>query len=217
MTVRVTDSGIGVPPEDRERIFESFQQGRRGPAREEGTGLGLTLCRRIVTLMGGEMSLETQVGVGSTFGFTVPITRITEPVPTPDADGSPDPTVVVIDDDRASLDLMSAYLDGHGLRVVRARNGAEGLDKIRQVRPSAVLLDIRLPGLDGWEVLRQIRSDPDTDQVPVIIASILDEKPRGMSAGATDYLIKPIARTDLLDALRDVNVLPGSIPRWSPR
>jgi CheY-like chemotaxis protein len=87
------------------------------------------------------------------------------------------------------------------------------MDKIRQVQPSAVLLDLRLPGVDGWEVLRQIRSDPDTDEVPVIIASILDEKSRGMSAGATDYLIKPIARDDLLNALQQVHVLPGAVPR----
>jgi signal transduction histidine kinase len=217
MTVRVADDGVGIPPEDRERIFESFQQGRRGPAREEGTGLGLTLCRRIVTLMGGEMSLDTEVGVGSTFGFTIPISHVSEPLPPAEPGTSAEPVVVVIDDDRASLDLMCAYLDGHGLRVVRARNGGEGLDKIRTVRPSAVLLDIRLPGVDGWEVLRRIRSDPDTDEVPVIIASILDEKPRGMSAGATDYLIKPIARDDLLGALREVQVLPGGAPGRPPR
>jgi signal transduction histidine kinase/ActR/RegA family two-component response regulator len=216
MAVEVADDGVGIPFEDQERIFESFQQGRRGPAREEGTGLGLTLCRRIVSLLGGRMTLHSEVGVGSTFGFTIPISGTTDPAPVIE-DESPDPTVVVIDDDRASLDLMCAYLDGHGLRVVRARNGTEGMDKIRQVQPSAVLLDLRLPGVDGWEVLRQIRSDPDTDEVPVIIASILDEKSRGMSAGATDYLIKPIARDDLLNALQQVDVLPGAIPRRRPR
>ena len=215
LTVTVTDDGIGIPLEDQERIFESFQQGRRGPAREEGTGLGLTLCRRIIALLGGEMWLQTEVGVGSTFGFTIPISTGADAPVAGETDGPAQSTVVVIDDDRASLDLMSAYLDGHGLRVVRARNGQEGLEKIRRVRPAAVLLDIRLPGLDGWAVLKQLRSDPATDDVPVIIASILDEKSRGLSAGADGYLIKPIGRDDLLGALRRARVLPGTTGRWS--
>ena len=87
--------------------------------------------------------------------------------------------MVVIDDDRASLDLMSAYLDGLGVRVVRARDGKEGLDTIRRLRPVAALLDIRLPGIDGWEVLEDLRADPATQTLPVIIATILDEKSRG--------------------------------------
>ena len=111
LTVTVKDDGIGIPPEDQERIFEAFHQGRRGASREEGTGLGLTLCRRIVALMGGEMTLQTEVGVGSTFAFTIPV-RSADAQLGPDRRNDKDPVVVVIDDDRASLDLMSAYLDG---------------------------------------------------------------------------------------------------------
>ena len=158
LAVTVTDNGIGIPPEYRERIFESFQQGQRGASREEGTGLGLTLCRRIVTLMGGTMSLQTEVGVGSTFGFTVPLREARVSV-AQDLDEDLDPVVVVIDDDRASFDLMSAYLAGHGVRVVRARNGNEGLDAVRRFRPVATVLDILLPGIDGWEVLEKLRAD----------------------------------------------------------
>ena len=208
LTVTVTDDGIGIPPEDQDRIFESFHQGRRGASREEGTGLGLTLCRRIVTLMGGVMTLESEVGVGSTFGFSVPIGESAGPAKPENLDAR-DPLVVVIDDDRTSLDLMSAYLDGHGVRVVRARNGTEGLETIRRMRPVAVVLDIRLPGIDGWEVLAQLRSDPATQTLPVIIVTILDEKSRGIAAGAAEYLIKPVGRDDLLGALRRVHVLPG--------
>lgn len=208
LAVSVTDTGIGIPPEDRERIFESFQQGRRGAPREEGTGLGLTLCRRIVTLMGGTMWLETEVGTGSTFGFTVPMRGA---VPPPlIAGGTSAPVVVVIDDDRASLDLVGAYLDGHGVRVVRANDGKKGLDAIRRMQPVAVVLDIRLPGIDGWEVLEELRSDPRTEMMPVIIVSILDERPRGLAAGAADYLVKPLARDDLLKALRRTGVLPAA-------
>jgi signal transduction histidine kinase len=208
LSVTVTDSGIGIPPEDRERIFESFQQGRRGSSREEGTGLGLTLCRRIVTLMGGTMSLQTEVGVGSTFGFTVPL-RVASVSVTPDhPDDHLDPVVVVVDDDRASLDLMSAYLAGHGVRVVRARDGKEGLEAVRRLRPVAMLLDILLPGIDGWEVLEELRADPETQALPVIIASIVDERSRGLAAGAADYLVKPVGRDELLGALRRLGVLP---------
>jgi signal transduction histidine kinase/ActR/RegA family two-component response regulator len=213
LTVTVTDNGIGIPLEDQERIFDSFHQGRRGPSREEGTGLGLTLCRRIVALMGGVMTLKSEVGVGSTFGFNIPIRELAGS-PGPDSFNPDDPVVVVIDDDRRSLDLMSAYLDGHGVRVIRALNGTEGLETIERVRPVAVVLDIRLPGIDGWEVLEQLRADPATQAVPVIIASILDEKARGVAAGAAEYLIKPVGRDDLLEALRRVQVLPSAGVGW---
>ncbi len=207
LAVTVTDNGVGIRHEDRERIFESFQQGQRSPSREEGTGLGLTLCRRIVTLMGGTMSLQTEVGVGSTFGFTVPLQGASVSV-RPDLYDDRDPVVVVIDDDRASLDLMSAYLAGHGVRVVRARDGKEGLDAVHRLKPVATVLDILLPGMDGWKVLEELRADPETQGLPVIIASILDERPRGLAAGAGDYLVKPVGREELLGALRRMHVLP---------
>ena len=210
IAVTVTDNGIGIPPEDRERIFESFQQGRRGAQSEEGTGLGLTLCRRIVSLLGGTMWLETELGVGSTFGFSVPIGGALETAH-PVSDAAADlPLVVVVDDDRASLDLMTAYLDGLGVRVALARDGEEGLGLIRAQSPAAVILDIRLPGLDGWEVLDRMRADDATGGIPVIIVSILDEKHRGMSSGAADYLIKPVGRDALVAALRRVGAVPAA-------
>jgi signal transduction histidine kinase/ActR/RegA family two-component response regulator len=209
MTVTVSDNGMGVPAEEQERIFEAFHQGRRGPSREEGTGLGLTLCRRIVALMGGVMTLQSEVGVGSTFGFTVPVLAANGSVE-PDNRDDADPVVVVVDDDRRSLDLISAYLDGHGVRVVRAWDGNEGLDRIRRLQPVAALLDIRLPGIDGWEVLEALQADPETEEVPVVIVSILDERSRGLAAGAAEYLVKPVSRDDLLDALRRLRVLPSN-------
>jgi CheY-like chemotaxis protein len=115
--------------------------------------------------------------------------------------------VVIIDDDRASQELLTAYLVGTGVQVVRARDGIEGLEEIRRRRPVAVVLDILLPGIDGWAVLDALRSDETTRDVPVIIASILDEKPRGLALGAASYLTKPVSRDDLIEALRDVKVL----------
>ena len=108
--------GSACPTEDRERIFESFQQGGRGSSREEGTGLGLTLSRRIVELLGGRMWLESEVGVGSTFGFSLAAARDRDERAAPDAGGRPVGDVVVIEDDRPSLDLITAYLSGAALR-----------------------------------------------------------------------------------------------------
>ena len=202
----VTDDGIGIPPEDRDRIFESFQQGRRGMSKEEGTGLGLTLCRRIIGLLGGRMWLESEVGTGSTFGFTIPVGQLSVSQPVKPV-ASQMPVVVVVDDDRASLDLMSAYLEGEGVAVVRARSGEEGLAAIAEHRPAGVVLDIRLPGLDGWQVLNQIRTGHGTKHLPVIVASILDEQSRGRALGADAYLIKPVSREELTRALRIQGVL----------
>ena len=207
LVVTVADDGNGIPPEDQELIFESFQQGRRGAQHEEGTGLGLTLCRRIVALLGGTMWVESEPGVGSTFGFTVPMGGPAEVHPPAPADEAHLPVVVVIDDDRASLDLMTAYLDGLGVQVVHARDGQEGLELIRALGPAAVVLDIRMPGLDGWQVLTLVREDEATRAVPVIIVSILDEKSRGMTLGAADYLVKPVGREELVGALRRVGAV----------
>jgi signal transduction histidine kinase/ActR/RegA family two-component response regulator len=206
LNVTVTDTGIGVAPEDQERIFESFQQGRRGAPKEEGTGLGLTLCRRFVELFGGRMWLESTPGDGSTFGFSVPYAP--EQQETVESLGRDKlPVVVLVDDDRASLDLLSAYLDGSGTRVLRARDGVEALEQIRKVPPVAVVLDIKLPRLDGWQVLAELKADPETAAIPVVIASVVDDRPRGLALGADGYLLKPIRRDELVDALRNVGAL----------
>jgi len=110
--------------------------------------------------------------------------------------------VVVIEDDRPSLDLLTAYLSGAALEVTTARDGQSGLEAVRRVRPDAVLLDIRLPGIDGWSVLQALKTDPETRDIPVIIVSIVDERARGVALGAAGYLVKPVSRDDLLAALR---------------
>ena len=206
LMVTVTDTGIGVPPEDQERIFESFQQGRRGAPKEEGTGLGLTLSRRIVGLFGGRMWLESTPGVGSTFGFSIAdVLERKDEVTSPEPGGLP--VVVLVDDDRASLDLLSAYLDGSPTRVLRARDGVEALELVRKVLPAAVVLEIELPQLDGWEVLAELKADPATAAIPVVIASAVDDRPRGLALGADEYLRKPIRRDELVEALRHVGAL----------
>jgi signal transduction histidine kinase/CheY-like chemotaxis protein len=209
LQVSVEDTGVGIPETDRERIFESFQQGGRGASREEGTGLGLTLSRRIVELLGGRMWLESEVGRGSTFGFAFPVRRAR--VAAPDvAPATGSTSIVVIEDDRPSLDLLTAYLSGMAIRVVTAREGHSGLQAVRREQPSAVLLDIRMPGIDGWEVLRALKADTQTEHIPVVVVSIVDERSRGAALGAAGYLVKPVSRDDLLSALTAIGLPIGA-------
>jgi signal transduction histidine kinase/DNA-binding response OmpR family regulator len=219
LVVTVTDTGVGVAPEDRERIFETFQQGTRISGQIEGTGLGLALSKRIVELHGGEIWVESEVGKGSTFGFTVPA-RSGHPATTsaPQADLEPDqiaepapghgPTVVLVEDDRRSFELLRVYLEAAGVRVVGASDGEEGLDTVRRLSPAGVILDIFLPGIDGWEVLAQLKADPLTASIPVIVVSMLDERGRGFALGATEYLVKPVGKEQLLAALYRAAAMP---------
>jgi signal transduction histidine kinase/CheY-like chemotaxis protein len=213
LDLTVADTGIGIPEADRERIFESFQQGGRGSSREEGTGLGLTLSRRIVELLGGRMWLESEVGVGSTFGLSLPVHDAGSGGGSRSVDTQqPVGEIVVIEDDRPSLDLLTAYLAGEALQVTAVRDGQSGLEAVRRVHPAAVLLDIRLPGIDGWSVLHALKADPETRGIPVVVVSIVDERARGVAMGAAAYLVKPVSRDDLLDALSTVGV-PARGPR----
>jgi signal transduction histidine kinase/DNA-binding response OmpR family regulator len=212
LVVTVADTGVGVPAEDRQRIFDSFQQGARPSDQAEGTGLGLTLTKRIVEMHEGRIWVESEVGEGSTFGFALPAGS-EEPASTPVPQGGldlglttepapgPGPTVVVVEDDRRSFDLLRVHLEGVGVRVVGARDGEEGLDTVRRLSPAGVILDILLPGMDGWEVLAQLKADPRTVPIPVIVVSMLDERGRGFALGAAEYLVKPVGKEQLLAAV----------------
>jgi CheY-like chemotaxis protein len=219
LVVEVTDTGPGVPAEDRQRIFDAFQQGARHPEQTEGTGLGLTLSKRILELHGGRIWVESEAGQGSTFGIALPV-RSSEPaltsvpqvsqgsgLPTEVAPGLR-PTVVVVEDDRRSFDLLRVYLEEAGARVVSARDGEEGLDTVRRLSPAGVVLDILLPGIDGWEVLAQLKADPATAAIPVVVVSMLDERGHGFALGAAEYLVKPIGKDQLLAALYRAAAIP---------
>ena len=201
--ITVTDTGIGIAESDRSRIFDSFQQGTRSASSSEGTGLGLTLTRRIVELHGGRMWLESEVGLGSTFGLALP--RQVRPGPVA---GWSEPAVedarravVVIEDDPSSAELVGVHLTAAGLRTVAVRTGEEGLAAIRALRPTAVVLDIHLPGMDGWDVLSVLKGDPKLASIPVVIVSVLPERGRGFALGASDYLVKPVSKEGLLGAV----------------
>ena len=208
--VSVRDTGIGIAESERERIFEAFQRGgREARSNKEGTGLGLTLSRQIIGLHGGRLWMESELGVGSTFTFAIPVGIPSPPglaVPlkatTPMRDGrSAAGSVLVVEDDRRSADLMRVYLDGAGYTVSITGDGLEGLEMVRRLSPRAVILDILLPGLSGWDLLTRLKADPATAAIPVVIASMLDERGAGFALGASEYLVKPIDREALLDAL----------------
>lgn len=213
LTVEVTDDGIGVPVGEQQRIFEAFQQGGRNARKEEGTGLGLTLSKRIVDLLGGRMWLQSEVGRGSTFGFAIPLTRAERQsaasVVPGDGAAASEPKVVLIDRDRASLDLFAAYLEGLRVVPVAALNAHSGIETVRRHQPAAVVLDIRLPDMQGWDVLATLKSDAATAGIPVVVASVLDERRRGLAAGADEYLTKPVTRERFLEALTRVGALPA--------
>ncbi len=223
VVVSVSDTGTGIADEDHERIFESFQQGSRSPQRTEGTGLGLTLCRRIVELHGGEIAVSSEVGRGSTFIVRLPW------VPPAGADSAAgmhsihagdgmagdagtEPVVLLVEDDQSSADLIAAYLEGSGYAVVVAADGAAAVSAMARTEPVAVILDIQLPEVDGWAVLRAIKADPRTADIPVIVTSVLDERARGLSLGAAAYLVKPVSRIDLLATLDDLAPAPSTHP-----
>jgi CheY-like chemotaxis protein len=151
------------------------------------------------------MWLLSEVGVGSTFGFSIPMRRASANIEH-EGEVPAAASIVVIEDDRASSDLLTAYLSGAALRVATARDGQSGIDAVRRERPSGVLLDIRLPGVDGWAVLEALKSDVETKDIPVIVVSIVDERSRGAALGAAAYLVKPVSREDLVEALAAVGI-----------
>jgi len=210
--IAVWDTGVGIAPEDQQRIFEEFQQVGHGLAgKTEGTGLGLALTKRFVELHGGTLWVESTPGSGSTFTFTLPFPGVGEPPvlalgedTTPEQrseTGAMSPLVLVIEDDPRAADLLRIYLTEAGYSVTIARDGEEGLAKVKQLSPDAVILDVLLPRVDGWAFLTHVKADPTTRDVPVIIVSIIDQKGKGFALGAADYLVKPIQKGELLRTL----------------
>ena len=211
----VTDSGIGMSPEQKERLFQTFYQGDSSTTRKYGgTGLGLAISRRFVQMMGGEIAVQSALGSGSTFRVRLPV-RISGYFNVEDAahhserlgaaieaiKAAPQ-AMLVIDDDPNVYDMMERILSREGLDVYGAASGKEGLALARKLKPVVIALDIMMPGMDGWTVLQAIRADPELKDTRVVIVSMLDERPLGMALGADDYLTKPLRREQLLACIQ---------------
>ena len=206
--VSVTDTGTGIAMADQEVIFDEFKQVGAIGERQAGTGLGLALARRLVEAHGGEIGLESELGKGSRFTVTFPQTAAASAAAGAGGEASEATSagrtgtdVLVIEDDPSAVRLLRTYLEGDGYEVRFVQDGPSGIAAARANPPAAIILDILLPGTDGWEVLRELKADPDLRDVPVIIVTVVDERGLGLALGAVDYFLKPVDRTALLDRL----------------
>jgi PAS domain S-box-containing protein len=207
----VTDTGIGIRPEDQQIVFEEFRQVEGSPdAVNEGTGLGLAITKRLVEQQGGKISLSSEPGKGSRFTFTLPAGSNTfrpEPtnppnsLPATTSGGSGKPLVLVVDDEASARELLASYLNP-AYRIAIAESGAEAVNKAHQLRPDAITLDLSMPGGSGFEALVTLKKNPKTANIPIIIVSMVDQEKVGFALGAADYLIKPIRKPVLLEAIR---------------
>jgi adenylate cyclase len=203
--IAVADTGIGMTAEQKAKLFEEFNQADSSTARQYGgTGLGLAITRKLARMMGGDVTVTSQPGKGSV--FTVRLPGSAEPLAnkSTDADGNPPSTdcVLVIDDDATARELISDHLKAEGFSVVTAVGGLEGLKFAKELRPTAITLDVMMPDLDGWSVLAALRQDPELSEIPVIMITIVDEHRRGIALGAAGYLTKPIDRERLHRLIR---------------
>jgi signal transduction histidine kinase/DNA-binding response OmpR family regulator len=212
----VSDTGIGIPTEKIEEVFEEFSQADDSTTRNYGgTGLGLPISRRFCRMMGGDISVASTIGKGSTFTIHLPMTvqeTVVQDTNPEDVSGPESPPtvisepgdesiVLVIDDDPEALELLGRILEGAGARVVKASEGQEALKLARTLHPAAITLDVLMPGMDGWEVLSELKADPETRDIPVIMVTMTNDRNLGYTLGATDFLTKPVRRDQLVELL----------------
>ncbi|NTV63306.1 MAG: response regulator, partial [Oscillochloris sp.] len=209
---RVRDTGIGITPDDQARLFQPFTQIESNLQRHhEGTGLGLALVRRLANLHGGSVGIESALGQGSCFTITLPYQSPRQQEAAQPSEFLPialaEPAEVahpalIIDDSESATDQLARYLEALHIEAVVFPRGADALEQAIQLQPRVIFLDLLLPSKSGWEILRQLKADPRTRDIPVIIVSVVDERAKGLAAGASAYLVKPLARQELRKALR---------------
>jgi adenylate cyclase len=213
ITIAVSDTGIGISAEQMGKLFQDFSQADSSATRKYGgTGLGLAISRRFCQMMGGDITVQSESGRGSTFTIRLPAivgdptVSLTAPEPirtrVEGPSSLPAPLILIIDDDPTVRDMIGRLLEREGFKVAKADGGRQGLRMVRELRPAAVTLDVIMPDLDGWTVLAAIKGDPVLADTPVVLVTIIDEKNRGYSIGAADYLVKPFDRDKLIGTLR---------------
>ena len=204
---RVSDTGIGMTPEQKAKLFEAFTQADASTSRNYGgTGLGLAITKQFCRMLGGDISVETEYGKGST--FTVMLPRVCTIAP-PEESGlggrdSERGTVLIVDDESAVRDALAHALAAEGYSVIAAAGGKEGLRRAKEAKPDAIVLDVIMPDLDGWSVLRSLKQDDELCDIPVILATVLGDREMGLALGAAEHLTKPIDGTELLRVLSRV-------------
>ncbi|MGB8832040.1 MAG: response regulator [Candidatus Sulfotelmatobacter sp.] len=207
--ISVTDTGIGIRPEDHAMVFEEFKQVEGGgAAAQQGTGLGLAITKRLVEQQGGTISLKSELGKGSCFSLTLPVGVVNQhPVSTDDNSSGlcvtatkRNPLILVVDDELPARELMASYLEAD-YRVAMADSGTECIRRAGILKPDAIILDVLMSGGDGFQALAALKAAPETENIPIIVVSIIDSKQVGFALGAVDYLIKPINKAALLESL----------------
>ncbi|HKC25143.1 MAG TPA: ATP-binding protein, partial [Thermoanaerobaculia bacterium] len=219
--VSVADSGTGIPPEERKRIFDKFYQSDATATRKfGGIGLGLAIVKSILEAHGSDIAVEDRPGGGSVFRFSLPAVEartesgIFEGL-LPTDGGSAE--ILAIDDDADFLSIIKETLSTQGFKVRTARSAAEGLSAAKERPPKLILLDIRLPDRDGLDLLHSLKEDPATKDVPILVVSIVDERLEGLRLGAIEYLVKPVDRAKLVEAAtRALGRSPASSGRFEP-
>ncbi len=206
--IMVSDTGDGIAEADRDKLFQPFSQVDDSPTRKTGgTGLGLSICRSFIELHKGRIGLlESEVGKGSTFFFTLPI-QVKEEETIADTSTLPYQinTILSIDDDQQVINLYERFLQPSGYRIVSLTDPKKAVEKAKEIKPFAITLDIMMPEKDGWQVLHELKNDPATRDIPIIVCSIMEDEEKGFSIGASDYLVKPFLQEDLINALNRLN------------
>ena len=226
ITVEISDTGIGMTQDQMDRLFNSFVQADSSTTRKYGgTGLGLTISKQLAIMMGGDVTVKSIINEGTTFIFTFladykdasedtknkkatesslikNVVSIENQTSTQNKNAK---TILVIDDDPTVSELIKRQLTKDAsYNVIIANNGKDGLKLAKEIKPNLITLDILMPEMDGWSVLRTLKADPEVSNIPVIMASILDEKNKGFSLGASDFVSKPIEKESLLNSIENL-------------
>src|SRR6266851_2634540 len=210
--IAVRDTGIGISRDNLRKLFQNFNQAEASTSTKYGgTGLGLSLTQKLSRLMGGDVTVESELGRGSCFTIRLPasladtvqqraeVDRAAEPVPADSASGQN--TILVVDDDPAVLDLMQRMLTKEGFRPMLADDPRAALGLALSAKPSVIILDVLMPGMNGWEILRALKADRELEGCPVVMLTIVDDRRTALALGAVEHLVKPVDRDVLMRVL----------------
>ncbi len=216
--IYVEDTGIGITKEILPHIFDEFRQADGSTSRNfEGTGLGLAIAKKMIAILGGDISVTSQFGIGTVFTIKLPISWHEEiisiaPDDSEDSQLLPDvKTILVVDDEERTVEEISEYLRLEGYRIISATSGKEALKLAEKHQPTAITLDIVMPEMDGFEVLQKLKSNPSTKNIPVILVSITEDKETGIALGAMGFANKPIDKDLLISEIKLICSNPVSI------
>ena len=207
--IRVKDTGIGMSEEQMTRVFQPFSQADASIARNfGGTGLGLTICQHFCQMLGGDINVRSALKRGTTFEISLAAdaerwsqNSTTEGAKEDCAAEEGMATILVVDDEPVVRDIISRHLKREGYGVVTAADGEQALERVKQYRPAVITLDVLMPKTDGWTVLQELKHNPETSAIPVIMTTIVEDRNLGFSLGATDYINKPIEQDQLLTTI----------------